>query len=306
MNKEELLKKVRRVEIKTRGLSNDIFAGKYHSAFKGRGMAFSEVRDYRVGDDVRDIDWNVTARHGKPHIKVFEEERELTLMLLVDLSASNAFGTTSKFKRELATEIAAVLAFSAASNNDKIGCVFFTDRIEQYIPPKKGRSHVLRIISELLEFEPTGRGTDLSQALEFFSSVQKKRCTAFLISDFSDFSAPDSSALDLSTGNASRQVRWEKALLLASARHDMIGLRLYDEREKEMPKVGIVELRDAESGVKQWVDTSSRRVRDEYAVQWVIDDAAIETSLHKSQVDAVSIATDEDYVMAMIRLFKMR
>ncbi|MEF9950655.1 MAG: DUF58 domain-containing protein, partial [Mucinivorans sp.] len=272
MNKEELLKKVRRVEIKTRGLSNDIFAGKYHSAFKGRGMAFSEVRDYRVGDDVRDIDWNVTARHGKPHIKVFEEERELTLMLLVDLSASNAFGTTSKFKRELATEIAAVLAFSAASNNDKIGCVFFTDRIEQYIPPKKGRSHVLRIISELLEFEPTGRGTDLSQALEFFSSVQKKRCTAFLISDFSDFSAPDSSALDLSTGNASRQVRWEKALLLASARHDMIGLRLYDEREKEMPKVGIVELRDAESGVKQWVDTSSRRVRDEYAAQWVIDD----------------------------------
>ncbi|MEG0032824.1 MAG: DUF58 domain-containing protein [Mucinivorans sp.] len=301
MNKEELLKKVRRVEIKTRGLSNDIFAGKYHSAFKGRGMAFSEVRDYRVGDDVRDIDWNVTARHGKPHIKVFEEERELTLMLIVDLSASESFGTKAKFKRELATEISAVLSFAAASNNDKIGCVFFTDRIEKFIPPKKGRSHILRIISELLEFEPQGRGTNIAAALEFFSSVQKKRCTAFLISDFADFTIER----DLEY-NEHREIRWEKALQLVSSRHDMIGLRLYDEREKQMPNVGIVELQDAETGRKRWVNTASRTVREGYARRWAADDAAIETSLNRSKVDAVSIATDDDYVISLMRLFKKR
>lgn len=296
MNKEELLKKVRRVEIKTRGLSNDIFAGKYHSAFKGRGMSFSEVRDYRVGDDVRDIDWNVTARHNKPHIKVFEEERELTLMLLVDLSASGAFGTQKMFKRELATEISAVMAFSAASNNDKIGCIFFTDRIEKYIPPKKGRSHILRIISELLEFQPEGRGTDLALALEFFSSVQKKRCTAFLISDFADFTATEEG----------RKIEWEKPLQIASSRHDLVGLRLYDRREREMPNVGIVELQDAETGRKTWVDTASRRVRDQYARGWTEKEAAVTTSLSRGKVDNVAIATDEDYVIALMRLFKMR
>lgn len=280
------------MEIKTRGLSNDIFAGKYHSAFKGRGMAFSEVRDYRVGDDVRDIDWNVTARHGKPHIKVFEEERELTLMLLVDLSASGSFGTRTMFKRELATEIAAVLAFSAASNNDKIGCILFTDRVEKYIPPKKGRSHILRIISELLQYEPVGRGTDISGALEFFSSVQKKRCTAFLISDFLDFRQGEN--------------QWEKALQLASARHDLVGLRLFDQRECSMPNVGIVELQDAETGQKAWVDTSSRRVRENYAQNWAAKDSAISTSLSRGKVDNVSIATDEDYVLSLMRLFKMR
>lgn len=273
-------------------MSNDIFAGKYHSAFKGRGMAFSEVRDYRVGDDVRDIDWNVTARHGKPHIKVFEEERELTLMLLVDLSASGSFGTRTMFKRELATEIAAVLAFSAASNNDKIGCILFTDRVEKYIPPKKGRSHILRIISELLQYEPVGRGTDISGALEFFSSVQKKRCTAFLISDFLDFRQGEN--------------QWEKALQLASARHDLVGLRLFDQRECSMPNVGIVELQDAETGQKAWVDTSSRRVRENYAQNWAAKDSAISTSLSRGKVDNVSIATDEDYVLSLMRLFKMR
>lgn len=287
-----MIKKVRRVEIKTRGLSNDIFAGKYHSAFKGRGMAFSEVRDYRVGDDVRDIDWNVTARQGKPHIKVFEEERELTLMLLIDLSASGAFGTRTMFKRELATEIAAVLAFSAASNNDKIGCIFFTDRIEKYIPPKKGRSHILRIISELLEYEPEGRGTDITLALEFFSSVQKKRCTAFLISDF----------IDMKEG----ENKWEKALQLASARHDLVGLRLMDERERSMPSVGIVELEDAETGRKLWVDTSSRSVRDKFAASWAAKDSAINSTLSKGKVDSVTISTNEDYVLSLMRLFKMR
>lgn len=287
-----MIKKVRRVEIKTRGLSNDIFAGKYHSAFKGRGMAFSEVRDYRVGDDVRDIDWNVTARQGKPHIKVFEEERELTLMLLIDLSASGAFGTRTMFKRELATEIAAVLAFSAASNNDKIGCVLFTDRIEKYIPPKKGRSHILRIISELLEYKPEGRGTDITLALEFFSSVQKKRCTAFLISDF----------IDMKEG----ENKWEKALQLASARHDLVGLRLMDERERSIPSVGVVELEDAETGRKLWVDTSSRSVRDKFAASWAKKDSAINSTLSKGKVDSVTISTDEDYVLSLMRLFKMR
>lgn len=255
-------------------------------------MAFSEVRDYRVGDDVRDIDWNVTARQGKPHIKVFEEERELTLMLLIDLSASGAFGTRTMFKRELATEIAAVLAFSAASNNDKIGCIFFTDRIEKYIPPKKGRSHILRIISELLEYEPEGRGTDITLALEFFSSVQKKRCTAFLISDF----------IDMKEG----ENKWEKALQLASARHDLVGLRLMDERERSMPSVGIVELEDAETGRKLWVDTSSRSVRDKFAASWAAKDSAINSTLSKGKVDSVTISTNEDYVLSLMRLFKMR
>lgn len=296
---EDILKKVRKIEIKTRGLSHDIFAGKYHSAFKGRGMAFSEVRDYRMGDDVRDIDWNVTARNRKPYIKVYEEERELTMMLLVDVSASRMFGTRNMLKKNLATEIAAVLAFSAAQNNDKIGCIFFSDRIEKYIPPKKGRQHVLRIISDLVDFEPEGTGTDINEALRFFTNVMKKRCTAFLLSDFMDVYFDPS--VEQVTG-----VRFEEALKIASSRHDLVGLRIYDERETSMPNVGIVELQDAETGRKVWVDTASRRTRDTYTRHWQMMSAAVKDVLSKSRVDNVSVSTGEDYVIALMRLFKMR
>lgn len=293
-NEEDILRKVRKIEIKTRGLSNDIFAGKYHSAFKGRGMAFSEVRDYRIGDDIRDIDWNVTARNRKPYIKVYEEERELTMMLLVDVSASRMFGTQGQLKKNLITEIAAVLAFSAAQNNDKIGCIFFSDRIEKYIPPKKGRQHVLRIISDLVDFEPEGRGTDLNGALRFFTNVMKKRCTAFLLTDF----------MDLVPGAGG--TRFEEGLKIASSRHDLVGLRIYDVRETALPDVGIVEMQDAETGRKVWVDTASRRTRDSYAAYWELASAAIARTLTKCRVDTVSVATGEDYVAALLRLFKMR
>ena len=289
MNKEELLKKVRRVEIKTRRLSNDIFAGKYHSAFKGRGMSFSEVREYRIGDQIRDIDWNVTARQSKPHIKVFEEERELTLMLLVDMSGSGNFGTVEQFKRDVATELSAVLAFSAAQNNDKVGCIFFTDRVERYVPPKKGRSHVLRIIAELLEFRPEGTGTDIGAALEFLVSVQKKRATAFVISDFEDAAE-----------------RWEKPLQVARSRHDLVGLRLYDRREVELPNVGVVELQDAETGKKIWIDTASASVRRRYAEVRAGLRQRVEQTLARSKVDTVAVATNDDYVAALIKLFSMR
>ncbi|SUE33810.1 DUF58 domain-containing protein [Rikenella microfusus] len=293
-NEEDILRKVRKIEIKTRGLSNDIFAGKYHSAFKGRGMAFSEVRDYRIGDDIRDIDWNVTARNRKPYIKVYEEERELTMMLLVDVSASRMFGTQGQLKKNLITEIAAVLAFSAAQNNDKIGCIFFSDRIEKYIPPKKGRQHVLRIISDLVDFQPEGRGTDLNGALRFFTNVMKKRCTAFLLTDF----------MDLVPG--ADGTRFEEGLKIASSRHDLVGLRIYDVRETALPDVGIVEMQDAETGRKVWVDTASRRTRDSYAAYWELASAAIARTLTKCRVDTVSVATGEDYVAALLRLFKMR
>lgn len=293
-NEEDILRKVRKIEIKTRGLSNDIFAGKYHSAFKGRGMAFSEVRDYRIGDDIRDIDWNVTARNRKPYIKVYEEERELTMMLLVDVSASRMFGTQGQLKKNLITEIAAVLAFSAAQNNDKIGCIFFSDRIEKYIPPKKGRQHVLRIISDLVDFQPEGRGTDLNGALRFFTNVMKKRCTAFLLTDF----------MDLVPGAGG--TRFEEGLKIASSRHDLVGLRIYDVRETALPDVGIVEMQDAETGRKVWVDTASRRTRDSYAAYWELASVAIARTLTKCRVDTVSVATGEDYVAALLRLFKMR
>ncbi len=293
-NEEDILRKVRKIEIKTRGLSNDIFAGKYHSAFQGRGMAFSEGRDYRIGDDIRDIDWNVTARNRKPYIKVYEEERELTMMLLVDVSASRMFGTQGQLKKNLITEIAAVLAFSAAQNNDKIGCIFFSDRIEKYIPPKKGRQHVLRIISDLVDFEPEGRGTDLNGALRFFTNVMKKRCTAFLLTDF----------MDLVPGAGG--TRFEEGLKIASSRHDLVGLRIYDVRETALPDVGIVEMQDAETGRKVWVDTASRRTRDSYAAYWELASAAIARTLTKCRVDTVSVATGEDYVAALLRLFKMR
>lgn len=288
MNKEELIKKVRKIEIKTRGLSNDIFAGKYHSAFKGRGMSFSEVRDYRIGDDIRDIDWNVTARSNKPHVKVYEEERELTMMLLIDVSASGDFGTQGRFKRELATEISAVLSFSAAKNNDKIGVIFFSDRIEKYIPPKKGRQHVLRIISDILDFEPQGTGTDIGGALKFFANVIKKRCTAFLISDM------------ISEEN------FDDSMKIAAGKHDLVALRLYDLRDGVMPNVGIVEFRDLESGKKVWVDTASQRVRDQYSDTYNRQLTVVDSVMLKNRVDNVAIATDEDYVGALIRLFKMR
>ena len=243
----DILKRVRKIEIKTRGLSNEIFAGKYHTAFRGRGMSFSEVREYRAGDDVRDIDWNVTARSRKPHIKVYEEERELTMMLLVDVSASRMFGSTDRLKKNIITEIAAVLAFSAAQNNDKVGCIFFSDRVEKFIPPKKGRSHILMIIRELIGFRPESAGTKLSEPVRFLTNVNKKRCTTFILSDFMD-STGDKSALD-------------DALKIAGSKHDLVGIRVYDPRETELPDVGIVELKDAESGRKVWVDTSSRAVR---------------------------------------------
>ena len=296
---EDILRKVRKIEIKTRGLSNDIFAGKYHSAFKGRGMAFSEVRDYRIGDDIRDIDWNVTARNRAPYIKVYEEERELTMMLLVDVSASRMFGTQGQFKKNLMTEIAAVLAFSAAQNNDKIGCILFSDRIEKYVPPKKGRQHVLRIISDLVDFQPEGCGTDINEALRFFTNVMKKRCTALLLTDFMDFSA------DTTRGEA-LHVNFEEGLKIASSRHDLVGLRIYDIREAVLPDVGIIEVQDAEEGRKVWVDTASARTRDSYARYWELASSAIGQALTKCRVDTVSVATGEDYVAALLRLFKMR
>lgn len=292
--KENTLQRVRKIEIKTRGLSNDIFAGKYHSAFKGRGMAFSEVRDYRIGDDIRDIDWNVTARSREPHIKVFQEERELTLMLLVDVSGSEDFGTRERLKRTLATELAAVMAFSAAQNNDKIGCIIFSDRIEGYIPAKKGRQHVLRIISELLEFKPQSKGTDVGLALKFFANVVKKRCTAFLISDLMD--------MEHSGGKA----RFEDALKITALKHDLVSLRIYDERESQLVDVGIIEALDSETGQQQWIDTSSAALRKKWAQHWELSNQTITSLLSRNSVDNVTIATDQDYVKALIKLFKMR
>ena len=291
-SENDILRRVRKIEIKTRGLSNEIFAGKYHTAFRGRGMSFSEVREYRAGDDVRDIDWNVTARSSKPHIKVYEEERELTMMLLVDVSGSRMFGSNELLKKNVITEIAAVLAFSASQNNDKVGCIFFSDRIEKFIPPKKGRQHILMIIRELIGFKPEGRGTSLSEPLRFLAAVSKKRTTSFLLSDFMDSEAD--------------AVAFEEALKITGGRHDLVGIRVYDQREQEMPDVGIVELEDAETGEKVWIDTSSRRVREAYANDWARRNQRIETVLKQNRVDTATVATDEDYVKALIKLFKQR
>ncbi len=288
----DILKRVRKIEIKTRGLSNEIFAGKYHTAFRGRGMSFSEVREYRVGDDVRDIDWNVTARSRKPHIKVYEEERELTMMLLVDVSGSRMFGSNELLKKNVITEIAAVLAFSASQNNDKVGCIFFSDRVEKFIPPKKGRQHILMIIRELIGFKPEGRGTSLSEPLRFLAAVSKKRTTSFLLSDFMDSEA-DAAA-------------FEEALKITGGRHDLVGIRVYDHREQELPDVGILELEDAETGEKVWIDSSSRRVREAYANDWARRNQRIETMLKQNRIDTATVATDEDYVAALIKLFKQR
>ena len=288
----DILKRVRKIEIKTRGLSNEIFAGKYHTAFKGRGMSFAEVREYRIGDDVRDIDWNVTARSRKPHIKVYEEERELTMMLMVDVSGSRMFGTTDLLKKNIITELAAVLAFSASQTGDKVGCIFFSARVEKFIPPKKGRSHILAIIRELVGFVPESNGTAISEAVRYLTGVNKKRCTAFLLSDFLN-SKRDDEALD-------------DALKIASARHDIIALKVSDPREREMPDVGIVELQDAETARKVWVDTASQAVRDHYAAAWNEREAKTRELLLHNRIDIADISTDSDYVAELIKLFKQR
>ncbi|WP_304720360.1 DUF58 domain-containing protein [uncultured Alistipes sp.] len=291
-NEQDILRRVRKIEIKTRGLSDEIFAGKYHTAFRGRGMSFSEVREYRAGDDVRDIDWNVTARSRKPHIKIYEEERELTMMLLVDVSASRLFGSAERFKKNVMTEIAAVLAFSAAQNNDKVGCIFFSDKVEKFIPPKKGRSHILMIIRELVGFRPQSQGTRLSEPLRMLTNVNKKRCTTFILSDFLD-PAQDRAAL-------------EDALKIAGSKHDLVGIRVCDPREAELPDVGIVELQDAESGRKVWTDTSSRTVRDHYAAAWRTRSEAIDALLRHHRIDSATIMTDGDYVAELLKLFRQR
>ena len=288
----DILKRVRKIEIKTRGLSNEIFAGKYHTAFRGRGMSFSEVREYRVGDDVRDIDWNVTARSRKPHIKVYEEERELTMMLMVDVSGSRMFGTTDALKKNIITELAAVLAFSASQTGDKVGCIFFSDKVEKFIPPKKGRSHILMIIRELVGFVPESNGTAISEAVRYLTGVNKKRCTAFLLSDFLNSKHDDEALND--------------ALKIATSRHDIIALKVSDPREKEMPNVGIVELQDAETARKVWVDTSSSAVRDHYAKAWAEREERTREQLLHNRIDIADISTDSDYVAELIKLFKKR
>ena len=292
LSENEIVRRVRRVEIKTRGLSDEIFAGKYHTAFRGRGMSFSEVREYRVGDDVRDIDWNVTARSARALVQVSVEERELTMMLLVDVSGSRTFGSTERTKQQLITEIAAVLAFSAAQTGDKVGCIFFSDKVEKFIPPKKGRSHILMIIRELVGFVPESNGTAISEAVRYLTGVNKKRCTAFLISDFMN-SKRDEESLD-------------DALKIATSRHDIIALKVSDPRERVMPDVGIVELQDAETGRKVWVDTASRAVRDHYEKsQAEREDRTRELLLH-NRIDVAEISTDADYVAELIKLFRKR
>lgn len=288
METSELLKRVRKIEIKTRGLSKNIFAGEYHSAFKGRGMTFSEVREYQYGDDIRNIDWNVTARHNKPYIKVFEEERELTVMLMIDVSGSRNFGTVSKLKKNQITEIAAVIAFSAIQNNDKIGVIFFSDRIEKFIPPKKGRTHILHIIRELIDFYPDNKQTNIEQALQYMTNSIKKRCTCFLISDFID------------------DHHFAHALAIANRKHDVVALRVYDPRENELPPVGMMFLTDAETGEQMWVDTSDKKLRDAYARYMAEWEKELEGTFKRSGVDVANIRSDEDYVRALITLFKKR
>lgn len=288
METSELLKKVRQIEIKTRGLSRNIFAGQYHSAFKGRGMAFSEVREYQFGDDIRDIDWNVTARYIRPYVKVFEEERELTVMLLIDVSGSKDFGTVSRMKKEVITEIAATLAFSAIQNNDKIGVIFFSDQIEKFIPPQKGKRHILYIIRELIDFQPDHKQTDLGQALKYLTNAIKKRCTAFLISDFID------------------KENYQDALTIANRKHDVVAIQVYDHRETELPSVGLMKIKDAETGKERWIDSSSKQVRELYKTWWEERQSDMNKAFNKSRVDAVSIRTEDDYVKALIALFDKR
>lgn len=296
MTSEELLQRVRKIEIKTNSLSRNIFAGEYHSQFKGRGMAFSEVREYQPGDDVRSIDWNVTARLNKPYIKVFEEERELTVMLLVDVSGSRNFGTQSQMKRDMMAEVAATLAFSTIANNDKVGVIFFSDKIEKYIPAKKGKSHVLHIIRELLSFEPTSTGTDINGALQYFANAQKRRCTAFLISDCQDaaFAAAPGKKIGATP------------LVIASHKHDLNVIQIYDRRDAELPDMGLLKAKDPETGERVWVDTALRSVREQYAAAWQTQQDNLQTLYTKAGINNISIRTNEDYVRALMRLFKMR
>ena len=289
MEATDLLKKVRQIEIKTRGLSRNIFAGEYHSAFKGRGMAFSEVREYQFGDDIRSIDWNVTARYNHPYVKIFEEERELTVMLLIDVSGSREFGTREMLKKNIITEISAILSFSAIQNNDKIGVIFFSDKIEKFIPPKKGKSHILRIIRELIDFEPEDRGTNITETLRYLTNAIKKRCTAFVISDFMD------NRDDL-----------ELALSIANNKHDVVALKIYDERETELPPMGLIKLKDAETGKYVVVDSASAKTRAMYRKWWLKHMAKLDTLFKRCGVDNVAINTSEDYVKSLMTLFKKR
>ncbi len=290
METSELLKKVRKIEIKTKNLSNHIFSGEYHSTFKGRGMSFSEVREYQYGDDVRNIDWNVTARYNTPYIKVYEEERELTVMLLIDVSESSFFGTVNQMKNELITEISAVLSFSATNNNDKVGVIFFTDKIEKFIPPKKGKSHILRIIRELLNFEASQSKTSIDVALRYFSNVMKKRTIAFLISDFMDEG-------------------YSKSLDLVSRKHDLIGIHVSDPREESLPNVGLIRVKDAESGQVMWLDTSSKSVRNNYAKHFIENKDRCKTAFLKGGSDLINVTTDvhrKPYVRELMNFFKRR
>ena len=288
MDALELFKQVRKIEIKTRGLSSNIFAGQYHSAFKGRGMAFSEVREYQFGDDVRDIDWNVTARFRRPFVKVFEEERELTVMLLIDVSGSLDFGTAPRTKREMATEMAAILAFSAIQNNDKIGVIFFSDRIEKYIPPKKGRKHILYIIHEMLDFKPESKRTNVAAAIEYLTRVMKRRCIAFVVSDF----YADNS--------------FQKELQIANSKHDVVAIQVYDQRAKTLPNVGLMKVMDAETGHEMFIDTASAKLRRAHNEYWTERMNTLRTTFAQSNVDWVSVATNEDYVKALMLLFMQR
>lgn len=288
MDANELLKKIRKIEIKSRGLSNNIFAGEYHSAFKGRGMTFSEVREYQYGDDIRDIDWNVTARHNRPYVKVYEEERELTVMLLVDVSRSRLFGAVGEEKRQMIAEIAATIAFSAIQNNDKIGMIFFSDKIEKFIPPKKGKRHILFLIRELLDFEPESAGTDIAAALRYFADALKKRSTTFLISDFID------------------SHDYSSALRIAAGKHDVIAVQVYDKRDATLPDVGLMRVIDLETGADRWIDTGSKRVRNTYGKWWYDRQQVMNDALGRARVDFTSIATDEDFVKSLMNLFRMR
>ena len=288
METTDLLKKVRRIEIKTRGLSRNIFAGEYHSAFKGRGMAFSEVREYSYGDDMRDIDWNVTARYNKPFVKVFEEERELTVMLLIDVSESLSFGTSTTIKRNMLAEIAATLAFSAIQNNDKIGVIFFSDKIEKFVPPKKGRKHILYIIREILSFKPENNQTDISMALRYLTNAIKKRCTAFLMSDFIDTSD------------------YKQALKIANRKHDLVSVQVYDKMSTELKPLGLMKVKDPETGTDQWIDTSSKKVRNTYRNWWIDQQAYMQVAFKQSGVDSISVSTDDDYVRSLLMLFQKR
>lgn len=295
METTELLKKVRKIEIKTRGLSNQIFSGEYHSAFKGRGMAFSEVREYMPGDDIRAIDWNVTARFNHPYVKIFEEERELTVMLLVDVSASGEFGTQKQFKRELITELCAVISFSAIQNNDKIGVIFFSDKIEYFIPPKKGKSHILRIIRELINYETESKGTDIAQALRYFTNVIKKRCIAFLISDFYDEAVIQK-----------KSKAFEEALKIASRKHDLVAIKISDLREKELPAVGLIRFTDAETGKAKWIDTADDNVRKNYRNYYSMRENILNGMFTKSGIDKIELQTGSNYIQPLMNFFKRR